>query len=137
RGPGRGGLTGRRVLVVGAGQDDHGVTDPPVGNGRAMSVLFAREGAAVAVADIDDESAAVTAELVRGEGGASEPAVIAADAADEGSVSEMFARARLALGGLGGVVMNVGIGAGLGLRGTSVEGGDRVMAVNVRSHFLG
>ena len=73
-GPGRGRLIGRRVLVVGAGQDDHGVTDPPVGNGRAMCVLFAREGAAVAVADIDEESAAATAELVRGEG--AEAAVI-------------------------------------------------------------
>ena len=40
--PGRGRLEGRRVLVVGAGQDDHGVEDPPIGNGRAMSVLFAR-----------------------------------------------------------------------------------------------
>jgi NAD(P)-dependent dehydrogenase (short-subunit alcohol dehydrogenase family) len=33
--------------------------------------------------------------------------------------------------------MNVGIGAGLGLAGTSTEDWDRVMAVNARSHFLG
>ena len=49
---GRGRLAGRRVLVVGGGQQDHDVEDPPVGNGRAISVLCAREGASVAVADL-------------------------------------------------------------------------------------
>ena len=59
---GTGRLAGRRILVVGGGQQDYGVEDPPVGNGRAMSILFAREGAAVAAADIDDEAARATAE---------------------------------------------------------------------------
>jgi NAD(P)-dependent dehydrogenase (short-subunit alcohol dehydrogenase family) len=49
----------------------------------------------------------------------------------------MFAAAVETLGGVDGLVLNVGVGAGLGLRGTSVEDWDRVMAVNVRSHFLG
>src|SRR5207248_122202 len=44
RAPGRARLQGRRILIVGAGQDDRGVVDPPIGNGRAMSLLFAREG---------------------------------------------------------------------------------------------
>src|SRR5438552_2515362 len=43
--------------------------DPPIGNGRAISLLLAREGAAVAVADIDGESARDTAKLIEGEGG--------------------------------------------------------------------
>ena len=51
--PGRGRLEGRRVLVVGGGQMEIGEADTPIGNGRAMSVLFAREGAHVAVADRD------------------------------------------------------------------------------------
>jgi NAD(P)-dependent dehydrogenase (short-subunit alcohol dehydrogenase family) len=33
-------------------------------------------------------------------------------------------------------VLNVGIGAGIGLRNTSVEDWDRVMGVNLRAHFL-
>ena len=33
--------------------------------------------------------------------------------------------------------MNVGVGAGIGFAGTSVEDWDRVLAVNLRSHFLG
>lgn len=133
--PGRNRLAGRRILVVGAGQEDHGIEDPPIGNGRAMSVLFGREGAAVAVADLNAESAEATAELVRAEGAAAE--VIAADAADERAAEGMFKSATEALGGLDGVVMNLGIGAGLGIGGTSAEDWDRVMAVNLRSHFLG
>ncbi len=133
--PGRGRLEGRRILVVGAGQEDHGLEDPPIGNGRAMSVLFGREGASVAVADLNAETAEATAELVRGEGATAE--VIAADAADEQAAAAMFGRAAETLGGLDGVVMNLGIGAGLGIAGTTTEDWDRVMAVNLRSHFLG
>ena len=133
--PGRGRLEGRRILVVGAGQEDHGLEDPPIGNGRAMSVLFAREGATVALADRNEASAEATAEIVRAEGATAE--VIAADAADEGAAAAMFERASEGLGGLDGLVMNVGIGAGLGIAGTSAEDWDRVMAVNLRSHFLG
>jgi NAD(P)-dependent dehydrogenase (short-subunit alcohol dehydrogenase family) len=129
--PGHGRLAGRRVLVVGGGQEDHGLDDPPIGNGRAMSILFAREGASVAVADVKAAAAEATAELVRAEG--AEATVITADAADPESVAAMFAAA----GKLDGVVLNVGIGGGLGLRGTTVEDWDRVMAVNLRSQFLG
>jgi NAD(P)-dependent dehydrogenase (short-subunit alcohol dehydrogenase family) len=133
--PGKGRLAGRRVLVVGGGQQDHGLEDPPIGNGRAISALCAREGASVAVADIDPGSAETTAELVR-EAGA-EAVVLEADAADEGSAEGMFAGAREALGGLDGVVLNVGTAAGFLLRGTSAAEWDQVMAVNLRSHFLG
>jgi NAD(P)-dependent dehydrogenase (short-subunit alcohol dehydrogenase family) len=133
--PGRGRLEGRRILIVGAGQEDHGLEDPPIGNGRAMSILFAREGASVALADLNPESAERTAELVRAEG--SDPVVIEADAASEEAMAAAFETTTEAFGGIDGLVMNVGIGAGLGLAGTSAEDWDRVMAVNARSHFLG
>ena len=129
------GLAGRRILIVGAGQQDHGLADPPIGNGRAMSVLFAREGAALALADIDAASLEATEALVRAEG--AECVSVVADAAQEVGIETMFERGRAALGGLDGLVMNVGIGAGLRFGGTSVEDWDRVMAVNLRSHFLG
>jgi len=134
-GPGRGRLAGRRVLIVGGGQQDHGLEDPPIGNGRAMAVLFGREGAAVAVADIDRRGAERSAERVRAEGATA--VVLVGDAADEAAVASMFADARDALGGLDGVVLNVGVGAGIMLRGTSAADWDRVMAVNARSQFLG
>ena len=128
-------LAGRRILIVGAGQQDHGLQDPPIGNGRAMSVQFAREGAALAIADIDADSLRATDALVRAEGAAC--VSVLADAAEESGIETMFEQGREALGGLDGLVMNVGIGAGLGFAGTSVEDWDRVMAVNLRSHFLG
>jgi NAD(P)-dependent dehydrogenase (short-subunit alcohol dehydrogenase family) len=92
-------------------------------------------GAAVVVADIDGNSAEATAELARAEGG--EATVVVADAADEDGVRAMFAAAGDALGGLDGLVLNVGIGGGWMLKGTSAEDWDRVMAVNLRSQFLG
>jgi len=128
-------LAGRRILVVGAGQQDHGVEDPPVGNGRAMSILFGREGAAVALADIDEAALSRTETLVRDEG--AECVAIIADASEEEGIVAMFERASDALGGLDGLVMNVGVGAGRGFAGTSVKDWDRVIAVNLRSHFLG
>jgi NAD(P)-dependent dehydrogenase (short-subunit alcohol dehydrogenase family) len=128
-------LAGRRVLVVGGGQQDHDVEDPPIGNGRAISVLCAREGASVAVADIDAASAEATAALIRAEG--AKAAVVEADAAEEEAAATMFAAAQKALDGLDGLVLNVGTAAGFLLHGTSVAEWDQVMAVNLRSHFLG
>jgi NAD(P)-dependent dehydrogenase (short-subunit alcohol dehydrogenase family) len=128
-------LEGRRVLVVGGGQNDFGLDDPPIGNGRAMSILFAREGASVAIADVNAEAAETTAELVREAGGTAVTTI--GDAADEAELKRMFAEAREGLGGLDGLVMNVGVGGGFGFQGTSVEDWDRVLAVNLRAHFLG
>jgi len=128
-------VAGRRILVVGGGQNDYGIDDPPVGNGRAMSIVFAREGAAVAVADVDAASAEATAELVRAED--AKAVSIAADASVEAEVVRMLGEASSGLGGLDGIVLNLGVAGGLGLQGTTVEDWDRVMAVNARAHFLG
>ena len=128
-------LAGRKILIVGGGQENYGIEDPPVGNGRAMSVLFAREGAAVAVADLNEGTAEETAELVRAEDATA--VSIAADASKEDDVARMVGEAKSGLDGLDGIVLNVGVAGGLGLQGTTVEDWDRVMAVNARGHFLG
>jgi NAD(P)-dependent dehydrogenase (short-subunit alcohol dehydrogenase family) len=133
--PGRGRLAGRRVLVVGGGQMDIGEADTPIGNGRAMSVLFAREGAHVAVADRDLASAEASVKLAVHEGGRA--FAISADASKEDDVTRMVDEAERALGGIDGLVLNVGIGAGgPWLSGTTPEMWDRVFAVNIRSHML-
>jgi NAD(P)-dependent dehydrogenase (short-subunit alcohol dehydrogenase family) len=133
--PGLGRLRGRRVLVVGAGRETYGMPDPPAGNGQAISRLAAREGAAVACADLRESAARETAEDIEGlERGRA--VVIAADASREADVERMLDEAAGALGGLDAVVCNVGIGRGFGLAGTSVEDWDAVLAANLRSHFL-
>ena len=111
-------LAGRRVLVVGGGQQSYGVEDAPVGNGRAIAITCAREGASVAVADIDTAAAEETAELARAEDGG-EVAALTGDASDEEAVVAMLDATEQALGGVDGLVLNVGIAAGIGLENTS------------------
>ncbi|QAY59553.1 SDR family oxidoreductase [Microbacterium protaetiae] len=134
--PGRGRLEGRRILVVGGGQADHGGDDERMpGNGRAISVLAGREGARVVVADIARDSAEETAQRVRAEG--ADAFSVAGDATDESDVHRILDESVTALGGLDGIVMNVGIDGGHYLAGTSLEQWERVFAVNARTHFLG
>ena len=127
-------LSGRRLLVVGAGTRPSDDPEAPIGNGRAISVLAAREGANVACADIDRAAADATMALVEAEG--AKATVIVADVTDADACERMVADARDALGGLDALVCNVGIGLGRGLADTSVEAWDTVQSVNVRAHFL-
>jgi NAD(P)-dependent dehydrogenase (short-subunit alcohol dehydrogenase family) len=127
-------LEGRRVLVVGGGSIGAGDPEAPPGNGQAISVLAAREGASVAVVDVRPEAADETARLVEEKGGTA--ATVIADVSDADQCERLVDEAAEALGGLDGVVLNVGIGGGLKLEGTTPEIWDQVMAVNLRSHFL-
>jgi NAD(P)-dependent dehydrogenase (short-subunit alcohol dehydrogenase family) len=131
---GRGRLTGRRIVVVGAGTRPSPDPEVTVGNGRAIAVLCAREGASVACVDVNEEAAKLTADLCTREGAASVP--IVADVRDADACARLVAEARDLLGGLDGVVANVGFGDGKGLEGTTPELWDEIFAVNVRSHFL-
>jgi NAD(P)-dependent dehydrogenase (short-subunit alcohol dehydrogenase family) len=132
--PGGSRLTGRRIVVVGAGSQGFGDHEAPPGNGQAISVLAGREGAMVAVVDRVPEAAAETVRLVE-ESGASAAAVIA-DVGDVEACERLVDEAAGVLGGIDGLVLNVGIGGGLRLEGTTAEIWDRVLAVNLRSHFL-
>src|SRR4051794_41943647 len=62
-------LTGRRLLVVGGGTRRTDDPDAPMGNGRAIAVLAAQEGAAVAVTGVDEAAAQGTVLLGGGAGG--------------------------------------------------------------------
>jgi len=132
--PGRARLTGRRILVVGAGTRPCPDPDPPMGNGRAISVLAAREGAAVACADKDRDAAQETARLARAEGGTAQ--VLVADVAEPQACADLVTAAAAALGGLDGLVLNVGFALGRGITGTTAQEWDDVFAVNTRAHFL-
>jgi NAD(P)-dependent dehydrogenase (short-subunit alcohol dehydrogenase family) len=121
-------------LVVGAGTQPGDDADPPVGNGRAISVRCAEEGASVACLDISLPAAAETLSMLEMVGGRG--LVIEADVRDPDQCSRAVSEAVAGLDGLDGVVLNVGIGLGMGMGHTSVEQWDQTFAVNVRSHFL-
>lgn len=127
-------LDGRRLLVVGGGTMRSNDPDAPMGNGRAVAVLAAQEGASVAVTDINEDAAQETVRLVEAAGGTGHALV--SDASDAAAATAAVEWAAGVLGGLDALVLNVGIGSGRGLEGTSAEEWDRVFAVNVRSHFL-
>ena len=141
--PGRGRLIERRVLIIGGGQSDfERVKNPPVGNGRAMALLFAKEGAHVAVQDISLKSAQDTVDRIiaqQAKDSNAKPTCYVAlqgDASNENDVIRVFREAKERLGGpIDGLVCNVGVAFGVGYE-TSVEQWDKTFQINVRSHFL-
>ena len=132
--PGRGRMVGRRVVVVGAGQTDFQVENQPIGNGRALAVLLAREGAHVVVVDRDSASADETTELIRAEGGTAETVI--ADVSQPESVNEMIVTALGQLGAIDGLVYNVGIPGPIGFDENTPEAWDATLDVNLRGAML-
>ena len=124
--------------MIGAGTRPSPDADSPVGNGRAASLLAARQGAAVACLDRDAQSLRTTVEMAKAESTAEERLAIAitADVSDADRCASAVESAVAGLGGLDGLVLNVGVGMGRRLSETTVEDWDTTFAVNVRSHFL-
>ena len=125
-------LAGKRAFVVGAGQ----TAGQSVGNGRAISLLFAREGADLVLVDRDRDSVEETAEKARQAG--SQVEVVVADATVEADCQRIAQAA--AQGGderVDVLVNNVGINAGdTGPTSVDVALWERVMHVNTASVFL-
>ncbi len=110
------------------------VTGSASGIGRATALMFAREGAAVVVADIDATGAEQTAKEITARGGRA--IAVAADVSAEADCKAVVAAAVAAFGGLHVLFNNAGIIRRADAINTSVDEWDRVMAVNVRSVFL-
>ena len=117
-------LEGKVAIVTGSGS----------GNGRAITIGYAREGARVFGADIDEESARETAELAERAGGEVEPGYV--DVADSASVQEMVRRAEQRFEGLDILVANAGIIARAEFLEHTEEMFDRIIGVNLRGVFL-
>jgi NAD(P)-dependent dehydrogenase (short-subunit alcohol dehydrogenase family) len=110
------------------------MAEQPIGNGRAMSVLMARHGARVVVADQNETTATATVEQIKAEGG--DAAVVVADVSDPNSVEDMIRQSRAWLGGIDGIAYNVGITGAVGFDQTSPESWDATLAVNLRGAML-
>jgi NAD(P)-dependent dehydrogenase (short-subunit alcohol dehydrogenase family) len=129
-------LTGKVALIVGGGADG-----PPksgeklsIGNGRATAIMCAREGASVMVADRSLELAQQTAAAIREEGGRAD--AVAADVSVEDQCRGAVDATTRAFSALHLLVNNVGIAIGGRLLKTSTEDFEKMLAVNLRSHFL-
>jgi NAD(P)-dependent dehydrogenase (short-subunit alcohol dehydrogenase family) len=113
------------ALVTGAGS----------GIGRATALRFAREGARVAVADVDEAAAGETARLIEEAGG--EAAVFRVDVSDPAAVAGLVDGVVERFGGLDVAHNNAGIEGESGpITEQSIENYDRVLDVNLRGVFL-
>ncbi|MGH1504926.1 MAG: SDR family NAD(P)-dependent oxidoreductase [Acidimicrobiales bacterium] len=121
-------LAGSVALVVGAGQ----TPGETIGNGRAMSVRFAQEGARVVAADRDLASAEATVAMIIERVPEAEAVAVTLDVTDDDSVRAGVTAAVERFGSLDVVVNNVGIGSGdAGVTSITDEAWDRIFDVNV------
>lgn len=122
-------LQGKVAIVTGAGS-----VGPGWGNGKAVAVLFAREGARVFAVDISIDAAAETKALIEGEGGTCE--VHAADVSRNDEVRALVERCMHIFGRVDVLHNNVGILDSGGPVEESEEVWDRTVRVNLKSMFL-
>jgi NAD(P)-dependent dehydrogenase (short-subunit alcohol dehydrogenase family) len=124
-------LRDKVAIVVGGGQ----TPGDTIGNGRAVSVLFAREGAKILVVDRNEASAEETAEMIRKEGGTAR--AVAADVAKEDDCRRFVETCVTEYGRLDILHNNVGIGAGdHGVEKLTEKAWDLIYSVNAKGVFL-
>ncbi|MCF4167154.1 SDR family oxidoreductase [Zavarzinia compransoris] len=104
------------------------------GMGGAASILFAAEGARVAIVDINEAAARETVETIRAAGGTAE--AFAADVSDEAQVQAAVTRATEALGPVTTLFNHAGTIVIKPFLDITVSEWDWLHAVNVRSMFL-
>ncbi len=119
-------LQGKVAIVTGGG----------AGFGRAMSLLYAKEGAKVVVADITIESGEETADLIRKEGG--EAIFVKTNVARAADSENLVKQASDHYGRLDIAFNNAGIGGSSAPIGEySIEAWDQIIGVNLSGVFYG
>lgn len=126
-------LKDKVAIITGAGSRGEGI-----GNGRAMAILFAREGAHVVLVDTKREWVEATYEMILTEGGEREKCTtVQADVSDETACKGVVSQAVEKFGRVDTLVNNVGVA---GPEGTAVEVDpgewDEAMKINVKSMML-
>ena len=117
-------LKGKVALITGGGS----------GMGRASSLLFAREGATVAVVDRADEAGEETARLIEADGGTA--SFIHADVADAADVDNMVETTVKAYGRLDILFNNAGVeGPSVNLLEYGEDDWERIIAINLTAVY--
>lgn len=118
-------LEGKRAIITGAA----------TGIGAVTAQMFAREGAAVVVADINEESGKRTVEEIRNQGGKAH--FVQTDVTKESEVEALIKQGVDALGGLDILFNNAGAQRSGPITDFDQTQWDLLMAVNPRSCFFG
>ncbi len=112
------------------------ITGGASGMGKAASILFAREGANVVLADLNVKDGEAVAKLASESG--NKCVFQRTDVSNEDDIKALIACATSNFGGLDIMFNNAGIGGAVGpLEDISVEDWDRTQAVCLRGVFLG
>jgi NAD(P)-dependent dehydrogenase (short-subunit alcohol dehydrogenase family) len=117
-------LNGKRALITGGAS----------GIGRATALLFAREGAAVCLVDLNEEGGEAVVRTIEEEGGRA--VFVRADVTRASECREAVEQTVSSLGGLDILFNNAGIIRRATVVELTEEEWDQVMAVNVKSIFL-
>jgi NAD(P)-dependent dehydrogenase (short-subunit alcohol dehydrogenase family) len=124
-------LAGKTAVIVGAGQ----TPGETIGNGRAMAVLFAREGAEVLCVDRHLDRAEETVAMITAEHG--KAFAFQADVSKAADCNALIAAGRDRWGRIDVLVNNVGIGGGDGPAHRLEENiWDRIMTVNLKATWM-
>ncbi|MEO8448042.1 MAG: glucose 1-dehydrogenase [bacterium] len=112
------------------------ITGGASGIGRAISILYASEGAKVVVTDVDEKGGSETVTEIKAKGG--EAIFVKADTSIPGDSEKAVELAVKQYGGLHIAVNNAGIGGPLKPIGEyPVDGWDKVIAINLSGVFYG
>jgi len=118
-------LRGKTAIVTGAA----------TGIGKASALLFAQEGAALILADLDEAKGEQVAAEIRASGGRA--AFVRTDVSTSEDVRNLVARAVALEGKINVLFNNAAVNYYGKVTDTPEEAWDRVMSVNVRSVYLG
>lgn len=122
-------LKGKVAIVTGAGS-----SGPGVGTGKAISVVFAREGASVILMDVSESQARETLSLIESEGGTA--AVVAGDVTREADCKAAASAAVERYGKLDILVNNVGINRRANAIDIREEDWNKVIDTNLKGMVL-